>query len=65
MRDMREMKRGKEGRKEPIVGIRELQEFWKWQFYRESWSREDALASELYTELDRDSGASVYLAKLE
>lgn len=47
------------------MGIRELQEFWKWKFWRESWSREDALASALYSELDRDSGGSVYLAKLE
>lgn len=36
MRDMTEMKRGKEGRKR--VGIRELQELWKWKFWRESWS---------------------------
>lgn len=58
MRDMTEMKRGKEGRKR--VGIRELQELWKWKFWRESWSHPHR-----DRDRDRDSGGSVYLAKLE
>lgn len=43
-------KRANMGEGEPTLGIKELEEFWKWGIWRDSWSRDGALASELCSE---------------
>lgn len=60
MRDMTEMKRGKEGRKRAHSGNQRAARVLEMKVLEG-----ELVTSALYSELDRDSGGSVYLAKLE